>query len=139
MQLKRSINNDGSVLLEERGTHSTTLAVVKKRGFSKATYDEIVDELNRGRAPKRIAMDHCSEFTGSDLFKRTRKAVADLSYRLKKKEQNLLGMKYLDDVKDFINENIITSKVEFDSIGTHLSLHYYVMIVKLITQVTMIL
>jgi hypothetical protein len=76
--------------------------------------------LNRGKRPKLIALDQCSESTGSIEFKKRRKAIADLSQRLKKKEESLLGMKYLDDVKNFIDTNIITTKTEFDCRGNTL-------------------
>jgi hypothetical protein len=107
--LKRIITDDGSVAVQEKGVHAYDDVVKKRqRGFASIINDDIVADLNSGKSPKRITLNHCSEPTHSQEFKKSKKAIANLKYRLKKKADSIHGMHYLHDIRAFIDANIFT-------------------------------
>jgi hypothetical protein len=116
--LKRTINVDGSVIVEEKGVHSNHDALkTKKRGFTGIIQNDIIADLNSGKSPKRIALNHSAASTNSLEFKKSKKSIANLKYRLKKKKDNIYGMNYLNDISEFINANIVTTREVFDAKG----------------------
>ncbi len=89
----------------------------KKRGFTGIIQNDIIADLNSGKSPKRIALNHSAASTNSLEFKKSKKSIANLKYRLKKKKDNIYGMNYLNDISEFINANIVTTREVFDAKG----------------------
>jgi hypothetical protein len=64
-----------------------------------------------------IALERCVESATPDEIKKRQKSVSNLKYRLKKNADSIHGMRYLDDLKDFIQRNLIQHKEDIDAKG----------------------
>jgi len=116
LQLKRIIRDDGKVDVLVKGGHSSEVAA-KKRGFSFQTTEIVLSELAHGKRPKIIAQDLTSGDTDREECGKVAKAISNKKYWLAKQRNNAHGMKYMDDMKHFIEERLVSTKEQFDKAG----------------------
>jgi hypothetical protein len=101
--------------------HNYLSSTKKKRGISAEHRSAVLNELSHGKKAKTIVSNLRYDNKGTQGLVTIPdcKAIRNLKYSLSQQKESVFGMKYLNDIKDFIANNLISTSEEFHAKGPY--------------------
>jgi hypothetical protein len=109
------LTRDGRVISDVSGSHSNIPSEkLLQRRIDGETKGKMLISIASESRPTMIAMDLEDANTESNRFKKRRKQVANFKYRVTRNATDALGMRPLQDIREFIGNRLVTTQDQFD-------------------------